>query len=529
MPRQRLFKIALALVAALAALTASAQFQADKVTLYKNLSLSTLGATAGNDCWGYVSPSGREFAFMGCNNRTAFVEVTDPANPVYFAHIPHSSSTWSDIKVYRNHAYIVTEASGTGVQVVDLSNIENHEVTLVRTIAAPGRTHNIHVDEESGFLYTCGSRDGTGTTMCFNLSSPGNPVQVGASTMTPVYQHDVQVKTFTSGPYAGRQIMFGAGEGRGLEIWDVTDKSAPSLIRRVAYPFVGYCHQGWLSSDYKYFYVNDEFDESQNSITTRTLVFDVSVLETADLVATFTSGRPAIDHNLYFKNGFIFEANYRSGLRIFNANGNPTAPVQVGYFDTYPADDLAQFDGAWSNYPFFPSGTVIISDINRGLFIVDVTEATRTKFPVQTATIERGVAAGGDAGKLGASDDDYMTVKRGITSNQTESPISVVMEGTCLWTDITKLSFSLEGKVNTAGLQVTLELYDFVSGGWVQPQSVAGTMTDSTVTVTGTTVDRFIEAGTKKMKARVSVRATGPTALSQWQIAMDNAEWAVNP
>lgn len=511
------------------AIPASAQYPSDKVSLYQRLSLSTLGATSGNDCWGYVSPSGREYALMGCNNRTAFVEVTNPASPVYFTHIPHSSSTWSDIKVYRNHAYVTTEASGTGIQVIDLSNIDNHQVTLVRTIASPGRTHNIHIDETSGFLYTCGSRDGTGTTMCFDLSTPGNPVQVGSNTLTTVYQHDVQVKTFTEGPYAGRQIMFGSGEGRGLEIWDVTDKNNTFLVRRVAYPFVGYCHQGWLSSDYKYFYVNDEFDESQNSISTRTLVFDVSVLETADLVNTFTSGRPAVDHNLYYKNGFIFEANYRSGLRIFNANGNPTAPVQVGYFDTYPTNDNASYDGAWSNYPYFPSGTVIISDINRGLFIVDVTEATKTKFPVQTAVIERGVAAGGDVSKLGASDDDYMTVKRGITANQSESPILIVMEGTSLWTDITKLSFSIEGKVNTAGLQVTLELYDYVAATWVQPQSVTGTTTDTTLTVTGSNVDRFIEAGTKKMKARVSVRSIGPTSLSQWQISLDQAEWTVNP
>lgn len=529
MSYQGFCKIALPVIAAIVAIPASAQYPADKVSLLARISLTTIGATAGNDCWGYVSPSGREYAMMGTNNRTAFVEVTNPASPVLFATIPHTSSTWSDIKVYQNHAYVVTEASGTGIQVIDLSNIDNHQVTLVRTIPSPGRTHNIHVDEVSGFLYTCGSRDGTGTTMCFNLSNPGNPVQVGLPSMTPVYQHDVQVRTFTQGPYAGRQIMYGSGEGRGLEIWDVTDKNNTFLVRRVAYPFVGYCHQGWLSADSKYFYVNDEFDESQNSITTRTLVFDVSVLETADLVATFSSGRPAIDHNLYWKNGFVFEANYRSGLRIFNANNNPLAPVQVGYFDTYPGDDNAAFDGAWSNYPYLPSGIVLISDINRGLFIVDVTEATKTKFPVTSATVERGFVVGGDVSKLGASDDDYFTVKRGVTANQSEKPISVVMEGTCLWSDITKLSFSLESNVNTAGLQVSVELYDFAAGAWVQQQTTSGSLTDTTVTVVGTNVDRFVEAGTKKMKARVSVASTSPTSLSQWHIAMDHAEWIVNP
>jgi choice-of-anchor B domain-containing protein len=511
------------------AVLATAQYARDKVTLHAQISLAAMSATSGNSCWGYTSPSGREYALMGCNNKLAVVEITNPAQPNYFASIPHSSSTWADIKVYGHYAYLVTETAGTGIQVIDLSQVDNGIVTLVRTIPSPGRSHTIHVDTVSGFLYTCGSRDGTGTTMCFSLADPANPVRVGANTMTPVYQHEAQMHTYTSGQYAGRQIMFGAGEGRGLEIWDLTDKDNPFLIRRVAYPFVGYCHQGWLSPDKRYFYVNDEFDESQNQITTRTLIFDVSVLETADLVATFSTGRPSIDHNLYNRNGFIFEANYTTGLWVFDGNSNPVAPAYRGFFDTYPANDNAQFDGAWSNYPFFPSGTVIVSDINRGLFILDTTEATKTKFKAVSATIERGAAVSGSVADLENADNQYFVLKRGPAASANDDPLRLVLSGPSLWQDISKLSLKVQAKASTTGLQLSLELYDFAAGAWVQKQTAPLTGSDVDFALDGTNVDRFVAPGSKEMRARLVARPGGPVGNAQWQVSFDSAYWEANP
>jgi choice-of-anchor B domain-containing protein len=357
------------------AVTAAAQFDSHNVSLYRNMPPSVFGASTGNDCWGYVSRSGREYAIMGLNNKVAFVEITNPANPVVVGTIPHTSSTWCDVETYGDYCYAVTEASNTGIQVIDLSRIDEGVVTLVRTVSSPGRSHTIAIDTTSGFLYTNGSNQGTGTTMCFSLADPANPVQVGAASMTPTYQHDSEAVTYTSGAYAGRQIFFGCSEGRGVEIYDVTNKNNPFMIKRVTYPLVGYCHQGRLDAQRKYMYVDDEFDENNHNITTRTIIIDVERLENAAYVGSFTSGLPAVDHNLQIKAGFIFEANYRSGLRIFDTNVDPLNPPQVGWFDTYPEDNNRGYNGAWSTYPHFPSGTVIVSDIERGLFILDVSRA----------------------------------------------------------------------------------------------------------------------------------------------------------
>lgn len=349
--------------------TAGGPFSSDKVALYAHIDLIAFGANSGNDCWGYVSPSGREYALMGVRNKVAFVEITNPATPDWFASIPHSDSLWCDIKVYQDVAYAVTEDSGTGIQVIDMSNIDNHIVTLAQTIASPGTSHNVALDPDSARLYTCGSNQGAGTTVIFDISNPLFPVELGTGTGT--YFHDEQVVTY-SGPdaeHTGKQIMFGAAAGFGVDIVDVSNPNNPVLLSRTPYPDVDFCHQLW-TEDMVHLYIDDEGDS-----IARTTVMDISDLDNPIVLGDFSSGLDATDHNLYVRDGFLFEANYRSGLRIFDTNIDPVNPPEVGWFDTFPGGDQAGFEGAWSVYPFFPSGTVIVSDIDRGLFILDVSEA----------------------------------------------------------------------------------------------------------------------------------------------------------
>lgn len=494
---------------------AGGEYDSSKVKLIAHFDLAQLGAKSGNTCWGYVSKSGREYALMGCSNNTAFVEVTDPAKAKIIATIPHSEGLWSDIKVYKETVYVSTENSGSGIQVIDVSKIDSGEVTLVKTIKEPGRSHTIAVDPDGPYLYTCGSNEGVGkgATTCFSIKEPNNPVRVGAPTLTPVYQHESQVVTYKSGKYKGKTVFFGGGEGRGLEIWDVTDKDKPSLIRRVAYPFVGYCHQGWLSSDRKYFYVNDEFDESTNSIATRTLVFDVSDLEKADLVSTYSTNKASIDHNLYTRNDFIFHANYTSGLWIFDANDNALAPRLCGFFDTYPQDDKAHFDGAWSNYPLLPSGIVLISDINSGLFIVDASEATKIEVTAKSVKAE-GSKATLSLDALSASDDNAAAI-------DSKGSTSLVFDGVCRWQNPSKLGFETRTKGSKA-LTQTVEFYNWKTGKYEQAKSadVGSAFAANESYVKG--VSDFVQAGTKAVRARVTLKGKA-------SVSMDKAGWVANP
>jgi choice-of-anchor B domain-containing protein len=330
------------------------------------------GQSWGNDCWGYVSPSGREYAIYGLSDGTAFVEITDPDAPVIVDVVPGLSSIWRDIKTHGHYAYAVTEA-GDGIQVIDLDQIDAGTVTLLPgTVTAGGSTasHNVAIDTVSGFLYRAGG-GGNGLRV-YDLSDPGSPPFV--ATWPDRYSHDVQVVTYDSGPYAGRQIAFSCGGfnngwlNPGLSIVDVTDKQNLVELGFLPYPNAEYSHQGWLSMDRQHFYLNDELDESELGITSTTHIIDVSDLSNPVEVATYTNGQSAITHNLYVKGHHLFAANYTSGLRVLDIS-TPTLPVEVAYFDTTSTNDAVSYNGLWSNYPFFPSGTVIGSDREGGLFI----------------------------------------------------------------------------------------------------------------------------------------------------------------
>ncbi|MCP3905696.1 MAG: choice-of-anchor B family protein [Planctomycetes bacterium] len=346
------------------------------VELQSTVSIEDFGGAlaSANDCWGYTSPSGREYAIMGLFDATGFVEITDPVNPVIIDVISGLTSTWRDIKTFQTYAYAVTEAVGGGIQVFDLSQIDAGSVTLVNTVTDAGtnKTHNAVINEDSGYLYRSGG-SGHGLRIYDLNADPSNPTFVGE--WNARYVHDAQVVTYTSGPWAGKEIAFacsGFNNGwaeTGLDVLDVTNKSNIIEIDRFLLPNGEYSHQGWLSDDRQYFYLDDEADETNGGLPTTTIVLDVSDLANVSLASTFTNGLPAVGHNVYVHDGRLFQANYSTGVRIFDVATDPEQGVEIAYFDTRPEDDATSFNGLWSVYPFFESGTFIGSDRQRGLFV----------------------------------------------------------------------------------------------------------------------------------------------------------------
>ena len=341
-----------------------------------------VSAGSANDCWGYVSPSGREYALIGLSLGTGIVEVTDPGNAVIVGVIGGPISDWRDLRTYRHHAYAVSEGGG-GIQVIDLSGVDAGVVSLVNTVTTGGRlaSHNVVVNETSGRLYRAGGGGSNPVQglRIYSLADPVAPALIGA--WHDRYCHDAQVVTWGEPPFAGVEVAFcyandTAGAGNpGVEILDVSDPLNITTIGSInlALPPIfshpaSYSHQGWLSPDRRYLYFDDEVDEQVSGNPTTTRILDVSDLANPVQVATFSNGNPARDHNLFTLGSRIYEANYRSGLRVFDAS-DPLAPVETAWFDTYPTDDLPHYNGLWGVYPYLPSGTVIGSDIEKGLFV----------------------------------------------------------------------------------------------------------------------------------------------------------------
>jgi choice-of-anchor B domain-containing protein len=328
-----------------------------------------------NDVWAYVSPAGREYAILGLRNGTGFVDITDPYNPAIVGAISDSPSVWSDMKTYGAYAYNVNEAGG-GMQVISLAQIDppTQQVSLLGALTQNGlaRSHTLAMNEASGFVYLCGSNLG-GRLVAASLANPAAPTIAG-SMNEGVYVHAAQVVTYTTGPYAGREIAFCYCGGFGLKIVDVTNKANMFTMSTLIYPTLDYCHQGELTSDWRHVVIDDEFDEDSGLVpTTTTYVANVENLSSPYLVTSFTNGQPAIDHNQMVRGDFTFQANYTTGLRVYNISDVNNAQ-EVGYYDTYPYNDSKSMNGAWGVHATLPSGSILLSDMVGGLFVFDVSE-----------------------------------------------------------------------------------------------------------------------------------------------------------
>ena len=181
--------------------------------------------------------------------------------------------------------------------------------------------------------------------------------------------------------YSGREVCLGpAGFGGVLTIVDVTDKANPTLVSETLYPEPrSYAHQGWLTDDRRYFLMDDEGDESTSGINTRTLVFDVTDLDEPSFSFEYVAPTTSTDHNLFVHDGYVYQANYTAGLRILDlAEIDDGTLTEAAFFDTLPESDATGFDGAFGVYPFFESGIVVVSDMRRGLFVLQPRLGTAT-------------------------------------------------------------------------------------------------------------------------------------------------------
>ena len=377
------------------------EFTCSNMEIVAHMPIEDLGGERGvwvNDVWGWTDrDTGRDYALVARRDGTSFIDVTDPSGPRLVGNLPRTlgsrPSVWRDIKVIDNHAYIVADGAGAhGMQVFDLTRLRAVGDTSVDfepddTYREVFSAHNVVADEESKFLYIVGANSGGQTcggglhmvdasdaprlTFAGCYHDPSSPGARG-------YTHDAQCLVYR-GPderYRGRQICVGSNESE-INIADVTDKSNPVTLGRMSYPNVAYSHQGWFDDEQRHFYMNDEIDELQGLVAgTRTIIWDLTELDDPIVVNEYIGPVMASDHNLYVVGDRMYQSNYGSGLRVLDISDRAN-PHEVAFFDSAPYNDdeaghSATQSGAWSNYPFFPSGVVIFTSVREGLFIVRV-------------------------------------------------------------------------------------------------------------------------------------------------------------
>jgi choice-of-anchor B domain-containing protein len=377
----------------------SGGFPCQSVSLLSHLSFQDLKpvSSRANDIWGYTDlNTGREYAFIGVENGVAILDITDPTAPEQVGAPTGSSTTWRDIEIYqvfdasaqrwRAYAYVTADAVQDVLMLLDLSGLPNgiervnfqsdHRSAHTDYMLDSDFTYGISQTGETPVLAIAGSNLAVGNHRLYSLANPRAPALLSVSSSG--YAHDLasfpvkdtrkstQCVNAQSRPAC--QVLTDFNENT-VDIWDVTDPTSRQLLASQPYPNASFVHSGWWTEDGRYLFVHDELDERNVGLNTTVRVFDMADLRAPLLAGSWVGPTRAIDHNGYVRGNRYYFSNYSEGLTVLDIT-NPVAPTRVGYFDTYPATSETGFVGAWGVYPFFASGTIAISDINTGLYLV---------------------------------------------------------------------------------------------------------------------------------------------------------------
>jgi len=376
------------------------EFSCHKLDLLAHVPLATLGNSnsRGNDIWGHFDLNdNREYALVGLTNGVSIVEVTDPLNPRVVNFISGQNTVWRDLKTYQyfdetrrrwmSYAYVTADAASAGTMILDLNQLPDR-VVQVSSETTDTSAHNIYisnVDYSTGvaltnrtpYMHVAGSDKQGGAFNSYSLANPTNPISVykNLANSRNWYSHDVSSLWITDtrreqcvDKNNDCDLLLDYNEDE-IVLWDKTDNAKPFNLARTTYQNVSYVHSGWWTEDKQFISVHDELDEQRYSLNTRVRFFAINNLRAPELAGEYIGLTPAIDHNGYTRGNRYYISNYERGLVVLDIT-DPRNPVEAGFFDTYPIANSASFNGAWGTYPFLPSGNIVVSDINSGLYVI---------------------------------------------------------------------------------------------------------------------------------------------------------------
>ena len=330
----------------------SCQIISDNIYLLFNWSDSTLpiNSLGGSytDVYG-VAINGREYAVIGSTMGTHIIDVTIPTQCLEVAFVPGtfqgSGVTHRDFFSMDNYLYGVCDQGSSTLQIIDLTNLPNSVSLVYNSDSLISTSHNMFIDTINKKLY---STNGT----VLDISNPIYPAflfNMGFSC------HDLYVENDTG--------YFNC-TSNGLKVYEMTTNTPQYLGGLTSYPDQGTNHSGW-KEDNTYVFADENHGLSLK-------VIDVSDLSNLSVTALFNSGVDAnsIAHNLIIRDDFVYVSYYHDGLQIFDIS-DPYNPIKAGYYDTYLPNNHNGYAGNWGVDPQLPSGIILVSDVQSGLFVLD--------------------------------------------------------------------------------------------------------------------------------------------------------------
>ena len=311
-----------------------------------------------NDVWGYADGQGNEYAIVGTSKGTSIVNVTNPNNPIEVFWLPGTESIWRDPCVYGDYAYITTEAQD-GLTIIDLSPLpQSNNLPNTLYTGPSGNTwqsaHTCFVSAD-GYAYIFGSNRGNRGAIILDVNTnPMSPIEVGV--FDEWYVHD---------GYERNDTLYLAHIYEGfISLVDVSNKANPVLIGTRTTPN-NFAHNVWPSQNGQFIFTTDEV--SGAFIGAYDILNPAAIVE-VDRIQN-SPGTGVVPHNTHVKGDFTITSYYSDGVIIHDVT-YPYNIIKVASYDTYPGQTIG-FDGCWGVYPFLPSGTILASDITKGLFILN--------------------------------------------------------------------------------------------------------------------------------------------------------------
>lgn len=317
-----------------------------------------------NEIWGYTDGT-LEYAIIGTTMGTHIFDVTNPESATLLHFIEGAFTGGNvvhrDYHDYQGYLYIVCDEGASTLQIVDLSNLPGSIDIVYDSSDLFTRSHNIFIDEAKGILYVCG---GSSQLDLYDLEDPTSPEflidcdeDVSGWEASAGYIHDIYVED---------GIAFCNAGGDGLYIVDFNDVNNVQFLGSLTdYPESGYNHSGWLHEDGDIYALADETHGTRIKILD---VSDPTDIEVLSFIGTDIDDN-SIPHNLIFKGDYLHVSYYFDGYYIFDVS-DPENPVVSAFYDTSVVPHSSGYKGLWGIYPYLPSGNLLASDMQEGLFVL---------------------------------------------------------------------------------------------------------------------------------------------------------------
>lgn len=524
-------------------------FDCENVDLLAHFPLTEMSSSpsSGSDIWGHVDlNTGNEFAIMTINNGVAVFDVTNPSEPAEVGTISGVNSSWRDVKVYQYfnesinlwqaYAYSITEGNNGGVSIVDLNNLP-HSISLVEKNNVVSTSHNIYISNvdyslnialpgQTPSLQVVGANTKGGAFQSYSLATPTTLNNVTTKNYGSGYTHDGaslaiedQRSINDCGLLSGSCTVFIDFNEKEMKLWNITDPNNAAQLGTAEYNDVAksnqYVHSGWGTEDKQFVLLHDEFDENRGGLNTTVRIFSIENLTTPMQVGQWTGPTRAIDHNGFVRGNRYYMSNYERGLTVLDIT-DPANPSQVGFFDTYTPSNGANFNGAWGVYPFLPSGNILVSDINSGLYVLKDNAKNSTKgefaFTNKAFATDQGVNLSINVQRNGTDIAEAVAVSYQVIQGSAQSSSDFTAEnGTLNWAanDNTDKTISIDINEDASNSEFPesffIRLYNPINGAVLGENSYAtvniegvvdsgsGTFSSNEITVSENTGEYIVE------------------------------------